>query len=54
MTRVFDYMYEWSLNAVNTHLMPQLGDFAVLEVEEGSEDPDVALDGVFNESWKLQ
>ena len=36
------------------HLMSQLGDFAVLEVEEGSEDPDVALDGLFNESWKLQ
>jgi len=35
-------------------LMPPLGDFAGLKAKEGSEDPDVALGGPFNESWKLQ
>ena len=34
------------------HPMPQLGDFAVLKVQEG--EPTVALGGLFDESWRLQ
>ncbi len=32
--------------------MPRLGDYAVLKVKEGAPVPDVALAGLFNESWK--
>ena len=35
------------------HPMPELGDFAVLKVKEGSEQPAVAMAGLFDESWKL-
>jgi len=31
----------------------QLGDFAVLRAKEGSEEPEVAYAGLFDESWKL-
>ncbi|MBI1791897.1 MAG: hypothetical protein HYR60_30590 [Acidobacteria bacterium] len=33
--------------------MPRLGDFAVLKVKEGADVPDVALAGLFDESWQL-
>ena len=33
--------------------MPQLGDFAVLKVKDGSEMADVAWAGLFDESWRL-
>ena len=32
--------------------MPRLGDYAILKVKEGAEAPEVALAGLFNESWK--
>ena len=32
---------------------PRLGDFAVLKVKEGVEDPEVAYGGLFDEAWKL-
>ena len=35
------------------HPPPQLGDFVVLKVKDGSEEPGVAFAGVFDESWKL-
>jgi hypothetical protein len=35
------------------HPTPQLGDFAVLKIREGAEEPAVALAGIFDEAWKL-
>jgi hypothetical protein len=32
--------------------MPRLGDYAVLKVKDGVEVPDVAIAGLFNESWR--
>jgi pimeloyl-ACP methyl ester carboxylesterase len=32
--------------------MPRLGDYAILKIKEGAEAPEVALAGLFNESWK--
>jgi len=36
------------------HPTPQLGDFAVMKVKPGSEEPAVAYAGLFDESWKVQ
>ncbi len=33
--------------------MPMLGDFAVLRVNQGTEAPDIAYAGLFDESWQL-
>jgi hypothetical protein len=33
---------------------PRYGDFAVFKVKEGSDDPEAAYAGLFDESWKLQ
>ncbi|MSV28288.1 MAG: hypothetical protein EXQ52_06025 [Bryobacterales bacterium] len=33
--------------------MPRLGDFAVLKVQEGVDVPEVAVAGLFDESWRL-
>ena len=33
---------------------PRYGDFAIFKVKEGSDDPEAAYAGVFDESWKLQ
>jgi hypothetical protein len=33
---------------------PRYGDFAIFKVKEGSDDPEAAHAGLFDESWKLQ
>lgn len=33
--------------------MPRLGDFAVLQIKENAEEPDVAYAGLFDEAWQL-
>ena len=33
---------------------PRYGDFAIFKVKEGSDDPEAAYAGLFDESWKLQ
>jgi hypothetical protein len=33
---------------------PRYGDFAVFKVQQGSDDPEAAYAGLFDESWKLQ
>jgi hypothetical protein len=33
---------------------PRYGDFAMFKVKEGSDDPEAAYTGLFDESWKLQ
>jgi len=33
---------------------PRYGDFAIFRVKEGSDDPEAAYAGLFDESWKLQ
>jgi hypothetical protein len=33
---------------------PRYGDFAIFKVKEGSDDPEAAYTGLFDESWKLQ
>jgi hypothetical protein len=33
---------------------PRYGDFAIFRVKPGSDDPDAAYSGLFDESWKLQ
>jgi hypothetical protein len=32
---------------------PRYGDFAIFKVKEGSDDPEAAYSGLFDESWKL-
>ena len=34
--------------------MPKLGDYAVLKVKEGAEVPEIALAGLFDETWKVR
>jgi hypothetical protein len=33
---------------------PRYGDFAIFKVKDGSDDPEAAYAGLFDESWKLQ
>jgi hypothetical protein len=33
---------------------PRYGDFAIFKVKQGSDDPEAAYAGLFDESWKLQ
>ncbi len=36
------------------YAMPKLGDWAVLKVKDGSESPDVAAAGLFDEEWRIR